>query len=156
MDGAEPLLELIASWAELPWLDHAACGPLAEHDLDLFFTPAGASISRLAKQLCVSCAARTACLSHAFDHQIAVGYFGGMSPNRRRELGREAALAEIAAERRPDQLVEVSPVADDETLCLRLGDRDRLDHDGGQRGDAVGGSRVGQTVEHLDGGVVSG
>ncbi|MEN9507378.1 MAG: Transcription factor WhiB [Actinomycetota bacterium] len=100
MEGVEPLLEMIASWAEVPWLDLAACSTLGEKDLDLFFTAAGASISRSAKELCAGCAARHACLSHAFDHQIAVGYFGGMSSNRRRELGREAALAEIESERR--------------------------------------------------------
>lgn len=99
MDSVEPLLELIASWGEVPWLEHAACAKLEEHDLDLFFTSAGASISRVTKQMCVGCAVRSACLSHAFEHHIGVGYFGGMSPNRRRELGRAAALAEIEAER---------------------------------------------------------
>lgn len=106
MDDTEPLLELIAAWQELPWLDDAACARLAEQDLDLFFTPAGSGLGRWARSMCEGCAARRACLEHAFEHRITVGYFGGMSPNQRRALGLEGSLAEIE---RSNRLRESEP-----------------------------------------------
>ena len=46
--------------------------------------------------MCERCPARVQCLMHAYDNEIAGGYFGGMSPSRRRKLSRSEALADIA------------------------------------------------------------
>lgn len=88
--------ELIERSPDLPWLDDAACGDLGIEQLDLFFVEAGRSISQATVALCRRCPVRAACLEHAYRHEIVSGYFGGMSPGRRRSIPLEAALAEIA------------------------------------------------------------
>jgi hypothetical protein len=42
---------------------------------------------------------RLDCLAHAYQHEVMSGYFGGMSPGRRRVLTHEQAVAEIEQER---------------------------------------------------------
>ena len=45
--------------------------------------------------LCRKCPVRRACLDHAYQHEIVSGYFGGVSPGRRRVLSHAEAIAEI-------------------------------------------------------------
>ena len=78
--------ELVSNAPELPWLEHAACGDLSLEELDLFFVEAGRTISSETEAMCARCPVREDCLDHAVRHQIVSGYFGGMSPGRRRTL----------------------------------------------------------------------
>jgi len=91
--------EFIDRTPELPWLEQAACGDLELDQLDLFFVEAGRSISQATVVLCKRCPVRADCLEHSYRHEIVSGYFGGMSPGRRRALDLHNALAEIAGER---------------------------------------------------------
>ena len=95
MAAARPLDELIENTPELPWLDDAACGELELEQLDLFFVEAGRTIASSTVALCRQCPSRRACLDHAYQHEIVSGYFGGMSPGRRRVLSHADAIAEI-------------------------------------------------------------
>lgn len=79
------------------WLGDARCRTLPLDKLNLFFVDAGRSLSREAKALCAECPVRSDCLAHAYDHDIASGYFGGMSPSRRRSLSRDDALTLLDA-----------------------------------------------------------
>ncbi len=54
--------------------------------IELFFVGAGRTISKETAALCRSCPVRTECLDYAIDAEIAGGYFGGMSPSKRREV----------------------------------------------------------------------
>ena len=94
-----PLDELIERTPDLPWLDDAACGDLELEQLDLFFVEAGRSISQTTVALCRRCPVRRDCLEHAYRHEIVSGYFGGMSPGRRRTLTFTQAIAEIEQDR---------------------------------------------------------
>jgi hypothetical protein len=38
---------------------------------------------------------RRNCLDHAYEHEIMSGYFGGVSPGRRRVMSHAEAVAEI-------------------------------------------------------------
>ncbi len=95
MAAARPLDELIEHTPELPWLDDAACGDLDIARLDLFFVEAGRTIASSTVALCRKCPVRRACLDHAYQHEIVSGYFGGVSPGRRRVLSHAEAIAEI-------------------------------------------------------------
>lgn len=95
---AHPLSDLIEQTPELPWLDDAACGDLALDQLPLFFVEAGRTISQDTVALCRRCPVRRDCLDHAYTHQIASGYFGGVSPGRRRTLSHADAIALVAGE----------------------------------------------------------
>lgn len=68
------------------WVDQAACGDLDVEQLELFFVDAGRTLSKEAIALCTGCPVRTECLDHAVDREIGGGYFGGMSPSKRRSL----------------------------------------------------------------------
>lgn len=76
------------------WLDDIAC---ADADLSEFFVAAGHTISPEAAAMCDRCPVRKECLTHAYERQIAAGYFAKMSPSRRAKLTLEEALAEIDA-----------------------------------------------------------
>lgn len=91
-----PLHDLIRHTAEQPWLDRAACRDLPLEELEQFFVEAGRSISRETIRLCETCPVRRECLDHAYVNQIPSGYFGGMSPSRRRSLSHAEARATIA------------------------------------------------------------
>ena len=76
------------------WLDDIAC---AEADLSEFFVAAGHTISPEAEQMCDSCPVRRECLTHAYEREIAAGYFAKVSPSQRAKKTLEEALAEIDA-----------------------------------------------------------
>lgn len=96
MSNISDLGDLIGNLPEASWLESAACGELGLDELDLFFVDAGRTLSREARQLCGRCPVRTDCLEHAYAHDIAGGYFGGMSPSKRRSLPLERARELIA------------------------------------------------------------
>lgn len=79
----------------LTWLEGAACAHLGPGQLHLFFVEAGHVISPATMAMCERCPVRRACLEHAYRLEITSGYFGGMSPGRRRVLSVEEAIAEI-------------------------------------------------------------
>lgn len=99
MNQTNTLDEFIDRTPDLPWLERAACGDLEIDQLDLFFVEAGRSISQATVALCKRCPVRAECLEHAYRHEIVSGYFGGMSPGRRRTLDLDAAFSEIETER---------------------------------------------------------
>lgn len=98
MANGRSLDELIEHTPDLPWLVRAACSELELEQLELFFVEAGRTISSATVALCQRCPVRRDCLDHAYRHEIVSGYFGGMSPGRRRVLTHEHALAEIDRE----------------------------------------------------------
>jgi WhiB family redox-sensing transcriptional regulator len=98
MTTGRSLDELIEHTPDMPWLSRAACGELDLDQLDLFFVEAGRTISSATVSLCQQCPARRECLDHAYQHEIVSGYFGGMSPGRRRVLTHSQAVAEIERE----------------------------------------------------------
>lgn len=83
---------------DLPWLEQAACGKLALDQLNIFFVEAGKSISADTVAMCRHCPVRLQCLDHAYEHRIVSGYFGGVSPSRRRTLSHADARAEVLAD----------------------------------------------------------
>lgn len=80
---------------ELAWLGRAACADLGVERLDLFFVDAGHTIAPSTVALCARCPVRRECLVHAYRLEITSGYFGGMSPGRRRAVRLEDAISEI-------------------------------------------------------------
>ena len=96
MTASNPLSELIERAPELSWLDDAACSNLELAQLSLFFVEAGRTIAPETKALCRNCPVRRECLDHAYLHEIASGYFGGVSPGRRRALSHAEAVELIA------------------------------------------------------------
>lgn len=75
---------------KLRWLDDAAC---AEMGIEDFFVEAGRGITEDALSVCRSCPVRRDCLQHAYSRDIHGGYFGGVSPGRRRRMSESEALA---------------------------------------------------------------
>jgi WhiB family redox-sensing transcriptional regulator len=96
MSNISDLGELIGNLPEATWLEGAACGELDLERLELFFVDAGRTLSREARQLCGNCPVPVECLRHAYDHDIVGGYFGGMSPSKRRSLPLERAVELIS------------------------------------------------------------
>lgn len=90
------LANLIENTQEAVWLREAACGDLGTDALDMFFVDAGKSLSKEAVALCERCPVRADCLAHAYHQDIAGGYFGGISPSKRRRLTLDEALASFA------------------------------------------------------------
>jgi WhiB family transcriptional regulator, redox-sensing transcriptional regulator len=95
--SAHGVLQLIEQSASMPWLDDAACADMAIDELERFFVEAGRSISAQTVAMCTACPVRRECLEHAYRLDIAGGYFGGMSPGRRRALPLTEALRVIGA-----------------------------------------------------------
>jgi WhiB family redox-sensing transcriptional regulator len=89
------LASLIEGSNELPWLRDAACRELDLERLDLFFVDAGRTLSKQAKAICAGCEAKVDCLTYAYRHEITGGYFGGLSPAKRRQLPLADAVASI-------------------------------------------------------------
>lgn len=98
MSTTSNLAAIIEQTPDLTWLDRAACSALDVEQLDLFFVEAGKSLSPEARALCAGCESRRECLQHAYDREIAGGYFGGLSPTKRRKLSLVEALAVIEAD----------------------------------------------------------
>jgi len=96
MTTHRPLDDLIDGTPDMPWLDLAACSELGLDQLDLFFVEAGRTIGASTVAMCRRCPVRRDCLDHAYRHDVVSGYFGGMSPGRRRVLSHDEAIAEIA------------------------------------------------------------
>jgi WhiB family transcriptional regulator, redox-sensing transcriptional regulator len=92
------LYEAIERTPDLPWLSQASCGKLPLDQLNCFFVEAGKSISASTIAMCRRCPVRIDCLDHAYEHKIVSGYFGGMSPSRRRSLSHVDATAEVLAD----------------------------------------------------------
>ncbi len=86
MSNPNELAALIENTPEYTWLEHAACGDLELHQLEMFFVEAGRTLSREAAAMCERCPVRQDCLDHASNREIAGGYFGGVSPSKRRRL----------------------------------------------------------------------
>jgi Transcription factor WhiB len=87
------LASLIEHSPDFEWVRHAACGNLELAELDRFFVDAGRSLSSDTVKMCGGCPARLDCLDHAYAHDIAGGYFGGLSPSKRKSLTHEQARA---------------------------------------------------------------
>lgn len=97
MNRTNDLAALIEQTSDLDWLQQASCADLGIDQLDLFFVEAGKSLAKETVEMCRRCPVRVACVSHAYDNDVAGGYFGGISPSRRRKLSRSEAIVEIAA-----------------------------------------------------------
>lgn len=91
MSQPNELAALIESSPTHDWLEKAACGDLELDCLDMFFVEAGRTLSKPVAALCSNCEAQAECLAHAFDRDLAGGYFGGLSPSKRKSMGRQAA-----------------------------------------------------------------
>jgi WhiB family redox-sensing transcriptional regulator len=89
MSPKHELAGLIEPIPSPDWIDRAACGDLDVEQLEMFFVEAGRVLSKEAAALCSRCPVRLNCVGHAIDHELAGGYFGGMSPSRRRALAAE-------------------------------------------------------------------
>lgn len=95
--STQSLEAFILSAPDMPWLDDAACGNLPLDQLQMFFVEAGRTIVASTIAMCSRCPVRAQCLDHAYRHEIVSGYFGGISPGRRKTMTRAEALAEINA-----------------------------------------------------------
>jgi WhiB family redox-sensing transcriptional regulator len=95
MTNLHDLSALIEHSPDFDWVTKAACGSLSLDRLDHFFVDAGRTLSRDAASMCAGCPVRRECLGHAYDNEISAGYFGGVSPSKRRVMTREQALASI-------------------------------------------------------------
>jgi hypothetical protein len=89
------LASLIEHSPDYEWVRNAACGNLDLDELDRFFVDAGRSLSSDTMKMCEGCPARVDCLDHAYAHEIAGGYFGGMSPSKRKSMSHADARAAI-------------------------------------------------------------
>ncbi|MFK7918457.1 MAG: WhiB family transcriptional regulator [Ilumatobacter sp.] len=92
MTAASNLATIIEQAPDMEWLDNAACSTLSVEDLDLFFVGAGKSLSSQARDMCSACPTRRECITLAYDRDIAGGYFGGVSPAKRRSMTLDEAL----------------------------------------------------------------
>lgn len=84
MARSDDIAALIENSQADGWVEDAACGDLELEQLDLFFVEAGRTLSKETMALCEGCAVRAECLDHAFRRDIGGGYFGGVSPSKRR------------------------------------------------------------------------
>lgn len=91
MSRTHELARLIESIPSPDWIDEAACGDLEIGQVELFFVEAGRVLSKEAAALCTSCPVRQECLDYAIEYEIAGGYFGGMSPSKRRNVAAQRA-----------------------------------------------------------------
>jgi hypothetical protein len=87
----EELAALIQHSPDYEWVQDAACGSLELEELDRFFVEAGRSLSADTVKLCQRCPVRAECLDHAYDRDIAGGYFGGLSPSKRKSMSHDEA-----------------------------------------------------------------
>jgi WhiB family redox-sensing transcriptional regulator len=92
MSDTQDLADLIEHSPEMAWVQRAACRDFDADRLDLFFVEAGHTLSKEAATICAGCEVRVDCLSHAYDREIAAGYFGGVSSAKRRVLTFDQAV----------------------------------------------------------------
>jgi len=85
------LAALVENSPDHEWVRDAACGDLGLEKLDMFFVEAGRTLSKEVVAMCGDCPVRVDCLSHAQFRELAGGYFGGVSPSKRRKLGSDVA-----------------------------------------------------------------
>lgn len=72
----------------LEWMDDAACLEVAP---DMFFPAHRAtSMAREAIKICDGCVVKNECLDYALTNRFDEGIFGGLTPNGRRKLIRQA------------------------------------------------------------------
>jgi WhiB family redox-sensing transcriptional regulator len=90
MTHSNDLAAIVESSKTDAWVIQAACGDLELDQLDLFFVDAGRTLSKEAIALCRGCPVRQECLDHAYRRDIGGGYFGGVSPSKRRASDRHA------------------------------------------------------------------
>lgn len=88
--------DVIENAPDMGWLAEAGCADLPLDELEQFFVEAGRSISTQTVARCRACPVRVDCLDHAYAHQIANGYFGGMSPSKRRTTSHGEARRLVA------------------------------------------------------------
>ena len=67
------------------WVADAAC-VAAGVNLDDFFPPPGRGLPIPLQELCAACPVRLDCLEHALRCGFEAGWFGGLSPEQRRQL----------------------------------------------------------------------
>ena len=91
--GRSSLGDFIHATPDMPWLDDASCGKLPLDQLNMFFVEAGRTIAASTIALCQQCPVREQCLDHAYRNDILSGYFGGVSPGRRRAVSAAAGDA---------------------------------------------------------------
>jgi len=91
----QDLAELIENASDYAWLKDAACADLGLDELDQFFVEAGRSLSKDTLQMCGECPVRAECIRHAYENDIAGGYFGGTSPTKRRSVPLAQALEDL-------------------------------------------------------------
>lgn len=96
MSDTHELATMIEHTPEMSWLRRAACRDFGIDRLDMFFVEAGRTLSKEAAATCAGCEVRVDCLTHAYTHEIAAGYFGGVSSAKRRSLSCEEAVASIS------------------------------------------------------------
>ena len=77
---------MIQGTQEAHWLDEAACRDLTIDDIQLFFVDAGKGLAGAAAEMCRTCPVKLDCLRHAYERNITGGFFGGLSPTKRRQL----------------------------------------------------------------------
>jgi hypothetical protein len=92
----DELAALIENSPDFEWVRHATCGNLELGELDRFFVEAGRSLSADTVLMCKRCPVRVDCLDHAYRHDISGGYFGGISPSKRKALSHSEARQLIA------------------------------------------------------------
>jgi hypothetical protein len=86
---------LIENLPDFAWVQRAACGGFELEQLDRYFVEVGRSVSAETVAVCERCPVRRECLDHAYDNEITNGYFGGLSPSRRKTLSHAEARAVI-------------------------------------------------------------
>ncbi|WP_052915702.1 WhiB family transcriptional regulator [Mycobacterium haemophilum] len=64
------------------WQDQALC---AQSNPEVFFPAKGGAV-REAKEICLLCKVRIACLEYALQHDERFGVWGGLSEHERRSL----------------------------------------------------------------------
>lgn len=84
MPKPDDIANFVENTVDNAWVDLAACGDLGLDQLDMFFVEAGRTLSKEAAALCERCVVREQCLDHAMRREITGGYFGGVSPSKRR------------------------------------------------------------------------
>lgn len=82
------------------WVGRAAC---SDKSVEEFFVVAGRTASNSALAVCRTCPVRKDCLEHAYvggidNKPIRFGYFGGLSPDQRRRLTLDEAIARVESQ----------------------------------------------------------
>ena len=97
--------------AKIFWVAFAAC---AGRPVEDFFVSAGKSASPEVLAVCRACPVRRDCVVHAYtggvdDKPVKSGYFGGLSPDQRKKLSLEKALALVDSESLEQSSTNIRP-----------------------------------------------